>query len=71
VLGNSLSMIEMLSRVCRVSIGSALAMYRDFNPWNQGDINLGVFAANIGAGLAAGRISMFEVAGEIATPCKK
>jgi hypothetical protein len=51
--------------------GAAAAIYKDISPYNPGDINLGIAAANLGAELGAGLISKSSIADSIRnTLCK-
>ena len=52
------------------ALGQVAAIARDIWPLNSGDINLGMRAAQIGAGFRSGALSMTQVAGEIYKLCK-
>ena len=51
--------------------GSAVALYHDLSPPNPGDILLGTVAAQMGADVRSGKLSMFDVVAEIAKLSKK
>lgn len=53
------------------ALGQVAAIARDIWPVNAGDINLGMRAAQMGAGFRNGSLSMTQVAGEIYNLCHK
>jgi hypothetical protein len=52
------------------TIATLAAYITEQNPWNRADIALGIFAAELGAQLSSGKLTMSDIGNRISSLCK-